>query len=138
MTISRADLGAFQLRKIKKASNIDIVTEGVVKKIDKTSIFIEGDKEIKFKYLVGADGSESIVKQSLKLKTEYFIGIYYEIPKITGDYSFYLNPDTMGTGYIWTFPHQKVTNIGIYYNPQQLATPAAKKILTGFAKKIFS
>jgi len=136
-TISRKELGAFQLKKLSEASNIDIMTGLRVEGIKQRNIVIDQEKEVGFRFLVGADGSNSAVRKYLKLKTEFYLGLYYEIPRITDDYVFYFDPKSMGSGYLWIFPHQELTNVGIYYNPQQLTTPEAKAILTGFLTKQF-
>ena len=128
-TISRLDLGQYQLSKIKNSRNIQILKNTKVKEIEDNKVFTIDNKIFHFKYLVGADGSNSIVRKYLGLKSEFCFGFYYEIPKITNDFTWYVNPKELKSGYIWTFPHKNHTNIGIYFHPRQLSAKEAKNIL---------
>ncbi|MCK5474487.1 MAG: NAD(P)/FAD-dependent oxidoreductase [Candidatus Aenigmarchaeota archaeon] len=67
-TINRIDLGQFQVTKLNKFQNIVIRKDSPVKKIEKNYVVVH-DKKIKFDYLVGADGSSSMVRRYLKVKT---------------------------------------------------------------------
>lgn len=58
-TISRETLGEFQERKIGQFDNIVFLKNTVVEKIDKDMIRLNNGRVIKYKYLVGADGSAS-------------------------------------------------------------------------------
>ncbi len=128
-TISRSDLGQYQLNKIKNSHNIQILKNTKVKEIEDNKVFTIDNQIFHFKYLVGADGSNSIVRKYLGLKSEFCFGFYYEIPKITNDFIWYVNPKELKSGYIWTFPHKNHTNIGVYFHPGQLSAKEAKNIL---------
>lgn len=132
-TISRFDLGQYQFQKISKYSNVKILKETLVEEIKKNEI-ITSNGTFKFKYLVGADGSNSIVRKHLGLKSKICIGMYYDIPKITGRFIWYVNPKKLKSGYIWVFPHKKHTNIGVYYNPDYVSAKNAKIALEDFLK----
>lgn len=133
-TISRLDLGQYQLKKIVNAKNIKILLNTKVSSIKKRKI-ITNKGEFYYKYLVGADGSSSIVRRYLGLDSEFCAGFCYEIPKITDDFVWVFNPSKYKSGYIWLFPHQKTTNVGIYYNPKLVNAKDAKKYLIGDLKK---
>lgn len=132
-TIYRFDLGQYQLKKVSNCKNIKILKETLVKKIKNNEI-ITSKGDFKFKYLVGADGSNSIVRKHLGLKSKVCIGMYYNILKITDRFVWYVNPKELKSGYIWIFPHQKFTNIGVYYNPDKVSVKNAKKALEDFLK----
>jgi geranylgeranyl reductase len=69
------------------------------------------------------------LRKYLGLKSEFCFGFYYEIPKITNDFVWHVNPKELKSGYIWTFPHKNHTNIGVYFHPRQLSAKEAKNIL---------
>ena len=118
-TIDRFDLGQYQLSKIKNTINITILNETVVKSIKKNKI-ITNDGVFNFKYLVGADGSSSIVRKYLGLKSKLYVGITNNLPDITDDFIWYFNPKLLKAGYIWFFPHKNYTSVGVYFNPKNL------------------
>jgi len=130
-TITRLDLGQHLLNRIKNSGNIKILTDTSVSAIEKNKITT--NKGIfHFKYLVGADGSNSTVRRHLGLKPEVTFGFYYEIPNVTGKCIWYLNFDLLNSGYIWVFPHKEHTNIGIFFNPVHLSSKKAREILNKY------
>jgi len=133
-TISRLELGQFQLNKINKSSNIKILKDTLVKRIEKNRV-ITNKGTFYFKYLVGADGSNSIVRKYLGLKSKICIGMFFNIKKITNKFIWYANPRLLKSGYIWIFPHKRYTNIGVYFNPECIDVKNAKSILEDFLNK---
>lgn len=131
ITISRLDLGQFQLNKINKSTNIRILTETVVKQI-KNNRIKTNKGTFYFKYLVGADGSNSIVRRCLNLKSKICVGMYYDIQKVTNKLKWYINPKLLKCGYIWIFPHKEYINIGVYFNPAYVSAKNAKSALEDF------
>jgi geranylgeranyl reductase len=130
-TIARTDLGQYQLNKIAHARNIKILNETPVKTIEKNRV-ITTNGIFNFEYLVGADGTHSLVRKYLGLESRKCIGLYCEIPKVTNKANWYVNPKILQSGYIWVFPHKDCTNIGIYFNPEQLSQRKAKQILIDY------
>lgn len=63
--------------------NIKIKTNVLVKKINKNNIITENGEKYFFKYLIGADGSTSLVRRYLNLDFKIYIGLQYIIPKKT-------------------------------------------------------
>ncbi|MCK4968619.1 MAG: NAD(P)/FAD-dependent oxidoreductase, partial [Candidatus Aenigmarchaeota archaeon] len=79
-TINREELGQIQLKKLSKFQNIIVRKNSRVKKIEKNYVIVN-DKKIKFDYLVGADGSLSMVRRYLNIKTiKLGIAFHYIIP----------------------------------------------------------
>ena len=132
-TISRFELGQYQFQKISNCKNIKILKETSVKEIKKNEI-VTSSGNFKFKYLVGADGSNSIVRKHLGLKSKICIGMYYDVPKITDRFIWHVDFKRLKSGYIWVSPHKKYTNIGVYYNPDFVSTKEAKIALEDFLK----
>lgn len=130
-TISRLDLGQYQLSKINNCENIKIVTDVLVKEIKK-DVIITSIGDFYFKYLVGADGSSSIVRRHLGLKTKVSIGMYYNIEKVIDKFSWHLNHKQLKAGFIWIFPHKNYTNIGVGFNPKDVSPKRAREVLEDF------
>lgn len=110
-TIDRKDLGRWMAKKAKK-SGAEIQTETRVKKIGKN--FIEtDDKKIQFKYLIGADGANSIVRKNLGLESKKILQAFqYILPRKFKDLEIFVDPDRFGPVYAWIFPYSKTTSIG--------------------------
>lgn len=72
LTVDRKDLAQSQLQKLD-TKRIHIRTGSRVERIEEGRLTVHGHQEIRFKYLVGADGSMSIVRRYLKLRQEYVL-----------------------------------------------------------------
>ena len=136
-TIPRHDLGQYQAAMLDDFANVDIRTGVKVKEI-KDSQIITSAGDFSFKYLIGADGSNSMVRRHLGLETKSCIGMYYEIPGATENVIWHFNPEEIKAGYIWEFPHLDNTNMGVFFNPKHLSPKVAKKALHDYldARKI--
>ena len=118
-TIDRGKLGEIMLEKALK-SGAEIKTETEVKEIGENSITING-QEIKYDYLVGADGSNSRVRKFLGVKTEkILITLQYTIPQNIQEFKemeYFLDSRILN-GYFWIFPHKNCTEVGCGYCPK--------------------
>jgi geranylgeranyl reductase len=131
--IDRSDLGQHQLRQLDNSPHITIRTGVAVRKIEKGRVHTN-DGDYDYQFLVGADGATSIVRRYLNLPSKYTIGVYYDISEITKNIIIYLDEKSLGTGYIWEFPHRQFTNVGIHYNPARLTTAGARELLHAYMK----
>lgn len=127
-TITRHDLGQHQEKMLNGFGNIEILKGVKVQEIQKSQI-VTSAGDFSFKYLVGADGSNSLVRRHLGLETKSCIGMYYEVPQVREKVIWHFNPEEIKAGYIWEFPHLDHTNIGVFFNPQYLSPKVAKKAL---------
>ncbi len=130
-TLDRYELGQYMLTKIKKTKNISILKDTLVKSVEKDKIKTTRGT-FHFKYLVGADGSASIVRKYLGLENKIYLGIQYIIPKQYDKMKWFLNPKHLHSGYGWVFPHKKYTSAGVFFNPKFLKVDKAKEVLNKF------
>jgi len=108
-TCDRETLANYQLKKLK---NTTIKTNTKVTKITKDYILANNQK-IYYKTLIGADGSNSIVRKYLKLKNNLTTTLQYKLPKDTfKDYEMFFNPFLIGPGYFWIIPHKDFVSVG--------------------------
>jgi geranylgeranyl reductase len=111
VTISREKLGQWQLQQIKK--NVEIRMNSEVVEIKNESILLKQKEEIRFNYLIGADGSLSRVRRYLSLPPKkIWLSMQYIIPKIFSELEVFFDQNLFGPGYAWIFPHKDYTSIG--------------------------
>ena len=94
--VDREDLGEHQEKLLCDASNVTLKKGTAVKGIE-TGRVITKAGDFGYRYLVGADGSTSIVRRFLKLDFRYMVGIYYDIEDPKGSLNLYLNEHTLKT-----------------------------------------
>jgi geranylgeranyl reductase len=94
-----------------------------------------GKEGVAYQFLVGADGATSLVRRYLKLKQKYTIGIYYDIPDIKDNIILNIDGKSLKTGYIWEFPHQTFTNVGIHYHPKHINSRKALALLRSYMQQ---
>jgi geranylgeranyl reductase len=129
-TIDRKNLGQWQLKKLKKFNNIEVKLNAKVSRIEKNFIIVN-NKKIYYKFLVGADGSLSIVKRYLGIKSKDIgIAIQYIIPtKKYKEFEVFFNSKLFSAWYAWIFPHKEYVSIGCICNPKILSS---KKLTESF------
>lgn len=117
-TVSRAKLGQWMHSKAV-ASGAQILSGMTVRKIHQRSVIAsdKGGKEQRFgyQYLIGADGSSSMVRKHLRLDSKHMgIGIHYQVAGQFGKMEWHLNTHLFRNGYCWIFPFRHHASIGIY------------------------
>lgn len=118
-TIDRIKLGQWMKRRAEQA-NVAIVNSEVDKiNINKNEVVLKSGAKIGYNYLVGADGSNSIVRKSLKLpKDKFSVAYHYLVKKIYPKIELFIDPYKFGPWYIWIFPHKNYTSIGTGCDPR--------------------
>ncbi|HMA76713.1 MAG TPA: NAD(P)/FAD-dependent oxidoreductase [Candidatus Krumholzibacteriaceae bacterium] len=143
--IDRTALAEFQLGLLKDHSNVKVKmgrrVVRIVKGADTDSIdenqyherggyIVTSDGErAGFDLLVGADGSQSLTRKFLGLESRYYIGAHYRIPFVFDRVLWYLNPEKLGLGYCWLFPHSNFTSCGVYFDPDRVSYSNSRKVL---------
>lgn len=112
VTLDRKDLGKWMADNAKK-QGAEIRLNSNVTKIDDKKIIVNNKDEIYYKYLVGADGANSIVRKYLGLENNNVLSAFqYITPKKFKDLEIFVNPEKFGPAYIWIFPYKNSTSIG--------------------------
>lgn len=121
-TIDRKKLGAWQLEKLN--GNVTVRTKTHVGKIEKDHIVVNGQERIGYSYLIGADGSNSVVRRYLKIGTLFAgVAIQYKLPiGRYKDFEIFMDSGFFGAWYSWIFPHHDHISIGYGY-PQKVFSP---------------
>lgn len=111
-TVSRKKLGEYQQQKASKAG-VKIITGTRVDSIEKNIITANGQKYY-YKFLIGADGSNSMTRRYLGVPTKKIILTFqYIVPRVLPRIEVFLGIKKIGSGYAWIFPHKNYTSIGI-------------------------
>lgn len=126
-TFERKKLAQWQLSKIN-SSDITIETGSELTAIEKNQITVNGSK-IKYRFLVGADGSNSQVRKYLGVRSEKVgIAMHYVLPasdKFSWELTY--NPKYFHSWYGWVFPHENYVSVGCGGDPQKISAPRLKK-----------
>ena len=108
-TVERDKLGKYLLSRLKNKRNVKVILNSCVTNIKENLIIVNNKTKIKYKYLIGADGANSIVRLFLGLATSGVdVAVQYIIPfdnKFNKLEIFYLT-DKFGPWYGWVFPHK--------------------------------
>ncbi len=111
-TINREDLGKWMADKAKKQGAEVRINSKVTEINDNTATINDKDK-VKYKYLVGADGSNSLVRKYLNLGTDTFLETFQYITlKKFKDLEIFFDPDKFGPFDLWVFPHKNFSSVG--------------------------
>jgi len=74
------------------------------------------------------------VRKFLGLKTDVSIGLRYKVPEIVEHMEWHICPETLGSGYLWVFPHRDHTNIGVFFEAKEIKMEKARAFLEKFLK----
>jgi len=111
-TIDRKDLGKWMTDKARR-QGAEVRINSKVTEIDGEAVTVNGKDKILYKYLVGADGSNSSMRKYLNLKTDKFLETFqYIIPKKCEHLEVFIDPEKFGPLYSWLFPHRNLSVIG--------------------------
>lgn len=117
-TINRKRLGQWMAEQAE-ASGVTLLTGTRITGLEPNQATLErsdGQRlHIGFTHLVGADGSNSLVRRFLGLPTMLMgIGLNCMLPGEQPRMEWHLHPELFGSGYGWIFPHSAACSIGVY------------------------
>jgi flavin-dependent dehydrogenase len=128
-TIDRYDLGQFQLNKLLAQGTVEVRTNLSAVSLSRTELVLSDGSTVGFRFLVGADGSASLVRRFLDLPPEYYSGMQYLIPGTFDRMVWFFMPRLIGTGYAWIIPHTSSVSAGVYFNPRRVTVKNAWEAL---------
>ena len=133
-TVNRENLGQWMAQKALGAG-ATILTDTLVTRISGTKVTTRSST-FTYDHLVGADGSNSLVRRFMKIPTEHIgAGVHYQVPGHFPDMVWHLDPDLFSTGYAWIFPHEQSASVGAYANRADLAPKVLQEKLHHWIKK---
>ncbi|MFA7384126.1 MAG: NAD(P)/FAD-dependent oxidoreductase [Desulfurivibrionaceae bacterium] len=113
-TVNRGRLGRWMAERAA-AAGVSIATSALVQEISADRVRTREGEEFSFSFLVGADGSSSLVRRQLGIPISGMgVGLNYHVPGNFSEMEWHLNTDLFGNGYAWIFPHQDTASIGVY------------------------
>ena len=128
-TVNRHTFGKWQLNRLK-GLDVTYRNNSTVTTISDHSITINNEEEIEFKYLVGADGPNSLVRRHLKIPVEKVLAtVQYIIPSKdqTARMEIYLDNRYFHSWYAWSFPHEDSISVGACCDPKYMSGKKLKE-----------
>ena len=133
-TVDRAQLGSWMADKAQ-AAGVTIQKGSPVIKISADSIQTREDT-IGYTYLVGADGSSSMVRRFLRCPTKKLgVGINFHIAQKLERMEWHLDSALFNTGYAWIFPHKQRASVGAYAYRKNMSPKLLEKKFSLWAEK---
>ena len=123
-TIQREVLGKWMCDQAQKAG-AEVKTSCLVHKITPETVETS-QGNFGYRYLIGADGSSSMVRKHLQLASENLgVGIHFQVPGKFTNMEWHLNDNLFHNGFGWLFPFKNMASLGVYgtryyNNPKQL------------------
>jgi geranylgeranyl reductase len=135
-TVNRREFGAWQLRRLLE-SRVEIKLNTKVTEIKPNSVLTENE-EFGFRFLVGADGTNSLVRRYLKVPCEKVLAsVQYIIPQknTSASMGIFLNAKYFHSWYAWLFPHKNSIIVGTCADPKYVSGKKMKEKLHAWLKK---
>lgn len=130
-TVPRRALGRHQAERARRAG-ADVRTGIAASHVDLDGRRIDADgRTIRYRTLIGADGSESRVRRALGLPCpRAYFACEYNVPRACLEPLLVeCDPVELAAGYFWVFPHADYTSIGCGAPKRQVAPRELHRIL---------
>jgi len=127
-TVNRIAFGTWQREQIQNPK-LKIQIKSKVTKIETDRVILNDNEEFGYKYLVGADGYFSIVRNHLGLPQEKrLIGLQYTVPEPDVDprLEIFLDNNYFYSWYAWKFPHKNSFAVGCVCDPRKVSSHELK------------
>jgi flavin-dependent dehydrogenase len=113
VTLSRRELGCYQAA-WTRAAGADVRAACPVRELDLAGrSAVVGGKRLRWRHLIGADGSDSAVRRALGLPhARACFAAEYNLPGVRLDALHVECDPALEGGYFWIFPHRDYTSIG--------------------------
>ncbi|MEA1926238.1 MAG: NAD(P)/FAD-dependent oxidoreductase [Patescibacteria group bacterium] len=139
-TIEREKLGQWQLNKLQSLKSVDVETSVEVVKIGDEYIVTGYNEKIYFEKLVGADGSNSVLRKHLKISSRLIgIAFHYLIPikqcRNLSEIEVHFDSKLFSAWYSWIFPHREYVSVGYGCFPKVKQFSTARKNFLQWIKK---
>lgn len=139
-TVNRKKLGQYMAQFAKENSAAILTSTSLIgingKNVELLNLINKQVDSYSFDFLVGADGSSSMVRKHLELPSKKVgIGINYEIEGTCDRMEWHLNNRYFNNGYGWIFPHKHTISIGAYIDRNCLSPFKLKNSLLLWAKE---
>lgn len=133
-TIEREKLGSFLAEQAQQAG-AKIITNSLVISIQ-NNIIKTNNEEYQFKYLIGADGANSLVRKHLKIPTKKNgTTMQVRTPKLFNDLEIIIDTKLFGPHYAWIFPHKTHTRFGTATDPKYFSIAKLRQNFLNWLKK---
>jgi len=135
-TCNREKLGQWQAKQAIKAG-ARIILDCAALKINDGFVSTSNEVDFHFKYLIGADGTNSLVRKHLGLATEKLATAmqYLAPPANFKNLEIFFDPKKIGPAYLWVFPHKNYVSIGIGADPKFISPVKLKNYLDDWCVK---
>lgn len=139
-TVNRQRLGQWMAARAEEAG-VTLLTATRVAALESGRATLEQGNgrrlSLRHAHLVGADGSNSLVRRYLGLPaTAMGIGLNAMLPGLFPRMEWHLDPSVFGSGYGWIFPHGEDCSIGAYADSQLFSAAVLKKRLLAWAQRL--
>jgi geranylgeranyl reductase len=137
-TLSRRALGALQAA-WARAAGAEIRTGTPVSRIDLAErTLVAGGRPIRYRNLIGADGSRSTVRRALGLASpRSFYAAEYNVSGVRLEpLSVAYDSAALASGYFWIFPHESYTSIGAGAHKGVVAPVTIRPYLEGRLREL--
>lgn len=130
-TIERKKFGQWQLGRLQKFENVEVSAGIKVTKIEKAFVVLDDLHKVEYDFLVGADGSSSIVRKFLGIVTERWgVAYHYIVPFFQKEFKnieIIFDSKYFYAWYAWIFPYAKGASIGTGYAPRAMSGKKSRK-----------